>query len=81
MFINWCADLGPIITREMDGITVHHGTLSETLARAFRTETRAGRIAWTITLTAGAAYLWRHIATFQYSHKGAAHDGRHRPAT
>ena len=71
MLIDWCADLGPVVTREMDGITIHHGTLSETLARTFRTETRAGRIAWTITLAAGSLWLWRHIATFKYSHKGA----------
>lgn len=72
MLIDWCSTLGPAVTREMDGITIHQGTLSETLARLFRTETSTGRAVWTATVAFGAVILWDHIIRFDYSSKAGA---------
>lgn len=57
------------VNREMDSMVIHWGTLSQTLAELFRTETMPGKIAFTLVTATCAAWLVNHIVTFEYSQK------------
>lgn len=72
MLVDWGADLLRCVDHELDGMEIHEGTLSQALATVFRTESQAGKAAWTAALAFGTVLLWDHIARFQYSHKAGA---------